>query len=906
MKNQEHTPSQQYNNNTHSNEARREQPQKAEKASGHMIDQFAHWVDQHYRQVRAGLLLCVGIGALMVGYHSQYARTWRRVEEIPGWLFMGRGVLRGRVIGCGTLGSNLSSSTTRGCVSGEVIKSSPRLYLTFRHDPLLGRILRFYPFCGQEKGFLCYLAGISVPEGSKADQWVTDNVIEPKRRVKIRLVNRENDLIYSTMKFRKGLFWYDAAEEIVKNGLAKVSSAPIVTYAEKQSRESGGEGPIGASDRDEGGDAGRRAAQDLAGESFDFQANLTKSLLQAELKAEKNRVGVWEKRGDLEEEGVTINFENMMAHRSSSSNNNGGNNSNNNEEGNNHHDQVSGQYANLKQLAEDLHNEHNVIEALSALSLYLDEDSNKSTTIQQQQQRRSAASSSPTVKFFECISLEDILRHLDTSDPECTGERNVECCRLLEKLFERVDPLAIVVNMKESIKAGVGHVIGRVRVLTIALLRLCVRDTEGLLFVIQNDLFLPVVSCLGDDALKVVKEASLFLSEVSESDNGLRSICCQETMHVLEALIEKGSVVKFRVFEIVVQICLKSEKNFRSVNDSGNAILQALLSPFLGDKSDLVNIDVLDMVNYVELYKEMAKSEMGLSFLNGNGVLSGMVNLMKRIAENPLLQMVSPSIFEVFSTILESHTADFGELNDNLDLLSLLDQFLLVGDNEVIELICLRMYGAICASESGIRSVREFDNRMSNTGSLTGKVVQYIDSGNQSFVVNLLNSLGNIFATREPSVASIQKTIFVEIPCQRKQNMSTMSFLLKRLHMPFDEERFAILAMMKQLAAHTWAIELFFKCPGLMEYLLNRTMDTSPQGLNLKYQLNKELLETGTKCINDPNSEIHSADGAQASSVEVDMYIGASRDLLKRLGVYVNEGVFHKTSAMSVAYESGH
>ena len=129
-----------------------------------------------------------------------------------------------------------------------------------------------------------------------------------------------------------------------------------------------------------------------------------------------------------------------------------------------------------------------------------------------------------------------------------------------------------------------------------------------------------VTQVLGDDSLQCATLASKLLLQLLTTPVSLLVGVREALILDLEALTKKSDIVRYRVYELAVEVTLKGgEQAFEFISSTG--FLQQLVDELSGD-------DILVKLNCIELLIQLLDSKEGATFLESKQVLSKVHSLL--------------------------------------------------------------------------------------------------------------------------------------------------------------------------------------------------------------------------------------------------------------------------------------
>ena len=271
-------------------------------------------------------------------------------------------------------------------------------------------------------------------------------------------------------------------------------------------------------------------------------------------------------------------------------------------------------------IKQKLESKENVIECLETVNTLLISNTSPSQIFE-------ILSVIPLSTFFLCLQS-------DNSD-----QLNLTCA-LLEKLLSQLQATEVLQNSK-YVELGLQYPEVRVPAMCLQmLLRLCADGAMKELVLAPTTLHL-ITQLLGSD-LQCASLASkvLLYYSVTVLEGGLKSVWCSE----VDALLLATDTVKYRVYDLLVKICLQEgTKCFTVIRSCG--YLNRLVN-------ELESTDPLVKMNCIELLSCLAACPEGTSFLQTSQVLDGLYHSFQAFEEDAMGLIVIPGII-AYKIIME-------------------------------------------------------------------------------------------------------------------------------------------------------------------------------------------------------------------------------------------------------------
>ena len=271
-------------------------------------------------------------------------------------------------------------------------------------------------------------------------------------------------------------------------------------------------------------------------------------------------------------------------------------------------------------------------EKLSALKQSLLQGTNLAAALHNLNTLLEASSSARIREIASFLSLQllfECLGHV-SSDEELVKVT----CAVLWKIFS-VLPAHEVCQQRLYLELGLQHDSEHVRKVCLNTLQQHMRADEIRQMIIASTMFHLVTQVLGDDSLECARLASDLLLAILEAPASLSDQLRAGLLLDWEAVMKKSETVRFRVYELAVQLSQRGKEAFRFVLSSG--LLQRLLT-------ELSSGDMLVQMNCVEMLLPLMEDRDGMQFLESKQVVPTMHSLLLSARQDLLGAVIIPSM----------------------------------------------------------------------------------------------------------------------------------------------------------------------------------------------------------------------------------------------------------------------
>ena len=273
-------------------------------------------------------------------------------------------------------------------------------------------------------------------------------------------------------------------------------------------------------------------------------------------------------------------------------------------------------------------------EKLSSLRQSLQEGADMAATLQALNTLLEATTSSARIQeFASFLSLQLLFECLSSvsSDEDLLSLT----CAVLGKIFS-VLPVKEVCQQRLYLELGLQHESEHVRKVCLNAIREHLAAEEMKKMVVSRTVFHLVTQVIGDDSLQCASLASDVMLSILEHPDSLEAPLKEGLLLDFQALTSKSDIVRFRVYELAVNLSQRSQESFKFAVSTG--LLQRLLG-------ELGSGDVLVQMNCVELLLPLMEVGEGMRFLESQDVVATMHSLLLSAQQDPLGAVIIPSRF---------------------------------------------------------------------------------------------------------------------------------------------------------------------------------------------------------------------------------------------------------------------
>ncbi|XP_045203324.2 26S proteasome non-ATPase regulatory subunit 5-like [Mercenaria mercenaria] len=416
---------------------------------------------------------------------------------------------------------------------------------------------------------------------------------------------------------------------------------------------------------------------------------------------------------------------------------------------------------------------------------------------------------------------------------DCLSTENREqlelCCDVLNKLLKALSPDVVLTQFQDEIKTGLTNDEAAVR-------KLCISEIERISREMVNELLqyeelvIQVVKTMADDVLEVAKIAGNTLVNIGGSTGSITTLYGGAVMSALQDILSSNDTVRFRVYEVIVTISSQSISGLHSCSESG------LLQQFL---NELHRDDILVQLNCLELLSDLALVEHGLTYLDQQGVLATLENMMRSSESDPLAGFLVPGLIKFFGCVARIHPKEVMTANETF--VSTVFTNLSAPQSDSMHSLAIQTVGFIGSSVEGKLALEKLGNKMDTGVRCIGKALRETQHDTKIVV---LQALATLLKLKVPD----QTSELLKLTECWYNNLGTRTFdyLVSLADQPFPDLRIALLSFYNSLALQPWSQAIMNSHPGFREYLLDRSTEKSKEGKEGKFAIISTLANSPT------------------------------------------------------------
>lgn len=397
----------------------------------------------------------------------------------------------------------------------------------------------------------------------------------------------------------------------------------------------------------------------------------------------------------------------------------------------------------------------------------------------------------------------------------------------MKTLFGILEPEDVYERYSTEISRLIIHPAAVVRSLVLHEILCIVSDPPKIPLILRDvSLMVAIINKIGDDNLMVAKCAMCIMKEIGKNSNGLQILYTGEPLRSFARLLVKNDTISFRIYEVIVDIAKSSKEGLEASAQSG----------FLNSLFDtLESEDILLQVNALEILTQLALTEEGLSYLEQQEVVRKLVQKIAQANENPLSNLLIPGLMKFFGNVARYWPNEI--FSKYPVVVSALFEVIESGDQTILG-VALDTLGHVSMRVEGKYALQDLRDAMPCALKKIAEVIQGMPT---ALRIRALNNLALILdvqkAEQDNRILSLTKSWFDSM-CD-----DPLGMIVALCRQPFADIRQAGLEVMAVLASQVWGQEYISSYPGLVEFLLDRNIESFKECKEAKYEVIKQLVE---------------------------------------------------------------
>ncbi|XP_075842084.1 26S proteasome non-ATPase regulatory subunit 5 isoform X1 [Microtus pennsylvanicus] len=410
-------------------------------------------------------------------------------------------------------------------------------------------------------------------------------------------------------------------------------------------------------------------------------------------------------------------------------------------------------------------------------------------------------------------------------------EQTALCVSILERLLQAVEPVHLARHLRVDLQKGLTHPDDSVKSLTLSQIGRIVENSEAVTEILNNvELLKQIVYCIGGENLSVAKVAIKSLSRISLTQAGLEALFESNLLDDLKNVMKTNDVVRYRVYELIVEIASVSSESLNYCTTSG--LVTQLLRELTGE-------DVLVRATCIEMVTSLAYTHHGRQYLAQEGVIDQISNIIVGADSDPFSGFYLPGFVKFFGNLAVMDSPQ--QICERYPVF--LEKVFEMADSQDPTMIGVAMdtVGILGSSVEGKQVLQKTGTRFERLLMRIGYQAKNASTELKTRCLDAVSSL--LYLSPEQ-----QTDDFLRMAESWFSSLSRDSLELFRgiSNQPFPELHCAALKVFTAIANQPWAQKLMFNSPGFVEFVMDRSVEHDKASKDAKYELVKALANSKT------------------------------------------------------------
>ncbi|XP_053552208.1 26S proteasome non-ATPase regulatory subunit 5 [Bombina bombina] len=405
------------------------------------------------------------------------------------------------------------------------------------------------------------------------------------------------------------------------------------------------------------------------------------------------------------------------------------------------------------------------------------------------------------------------------------------CVTILERFLQALEPVQVARSYKEELERALYHPDESVKLLAIAQVGRIVQCPDAITEMLNNlELLKQIILSIGGDKISVAKEAVTSLSNVARTVTGLEVLFCSNLLTNLKNVMTVSDAVRYRVYELVVDIANVSGSSLSYCVNSG--LITQLLEELVGE-------DILVRVTCIEMITALASSVHGRQYLAEQGVLDKISNMILGADSDPFSGLYLPGLVKFFGSLAIMDSAQHicehypAFLNKVFDMAEGHDSTMVVVALDTLAVLGSNMEGKLVLQKTGVRFLNIFK-----------RIGHHAKNSPTELRVRCLEAISSVLYL--PPDHHTEDLLRMTESWFTSLSNHPMDLFRDIASQPFPELHCGALKVFTAIANQPWAQQLMIGSPGFIEYVVDRTVDPDKDSKDAKFELVKALVNSKT------------------------------------------------------------
>ncbi|KAJ8286571.1 hypothetical protein GJAV_G00040690 [Gymnothorax javanicus] len=466
----------------------------------------------------------------------------------------------------------------------------------------------------------------------------------------------------------------------------------------------------------------------------------------------------------------------------------------------------------------------------ASIESLLSEISGLEDPIEELQNLKTAVFSIPLNILGETVSglrLEGLFSLLNTNDREQTEL----CVAILGRILQALNPLYLAQSCRAELQGGLNHPDDSVKILAMSQVGRIAEHSEAVTEILNNkNILKDVIHCIGMEKISVAKEAIGALTKLAHTKAGLDALFQSNLLKDLKAVMATNDVIRYRVYELVVDVSSVSPVSLGYCANSG--FISQLLGELTGD-------DVLVRATAIEMVTTLAHSQHGRLYLAQQGIMDKISNMIIGAESDPFSSFYLPGLVKFFGNlaimdspqhICECYPAFLQKVFEMA-----LDQ------DPVMTGVALDTLGVLGSTVEGKQVLQKTGEKFQRALKRMSQLARNAATEMRVRCLEAITLLLTLPAEQQTEdLLGLTESWFGALsnqPMEMFRGFSTQ---------PFPELHCAALHVFTAIACQAWGQKQMVATPGFVEFIVDRSTGPNKESKDAKFELVKALVNSSS------------------------------------------------------------
>ncbi|KAM9641959.1 26S proteasome non-ATPase regulatory subunit 5 isoform 1-T1 [Trichechus inunguis] len=419
-------------------------------------------------------------------------------------------------------------------------------------------------------------------------------------------------------------------------------------------------------------------------------------------------------------------------------------------------------------------------------------------------------------------------------------EQTALCVSILERLLQAMEPVHMARNLQVDLQRGLTHPDDSVKILTLSQVGRIIENSDAITEILNNsELLKQIIYCIGGENLSIAKAAIRSLSRVSLTQAGLEALFESNLLDDLKSVMKTNDVVRYRVYELIVEISSVSPESLNYCTTSG--LVTQLLRELTGE-------DVLVRATCVEMVTSLAYTHHGRQYLAQEGVIDQISNIIVGADSDPFSSFYLPGFVKFFGNLASMDSPQ--QICERYPVFVEKVFEMTESQDPTMIGVAVDTIGILGSSVEGKQVLQKTGTRFER---LLMRIGHQAKNASTELKIRCLDAISSLLYL--PPEQQTDDLLRMAESWFSSLSRNPLELFRGISNQPFPELHCAALKVFTAIANQPWAQKLMFHSPGFVEYVVDRSVEHDKASKDAKYELVKALANSKTiaEIFGNPN-----------------------------------------------------